>query len=326
MNSSVRRILCTLCLTLVTCLAGLRGASAQEGTPSPSIGRPPTVGGAKVGTPATYVDSEGIEHGEVAVTEIIDPFTEFGEGYDPAEGTRYVVLYASFEATGKATFDANPNDLLVRDSDGYLWSPASVNRGSEPAMPDAQSQTLAVGNKISGAVGFIVPKDAELSEIFYQPESGHLILLVDVAGDARESVALGSEVTYVDAENVEHGVVSATEITDPFTDYPEGYEPAEGTRYVVLIVSFESSGKASFDADPYDLLLRDENGFLWASASVNRGPEPAMPDAQSQTLAPGNKISGAIGFIVPADVAITQIYYQPESGHLILLADSLPST
>jgi hypothetical protein len=315
-----RLLVSVFALLLIIGPAWIGSASAQDATPS-SSGRPPAAGAAELGTAVTYIDQEGVEHGEVAVTEIFDPFTDYDEGYEPAEGTRYVVLHVSFEATGEASFDADPNDLLLRDSDGYLWSPASVNRGSEPAMPDAQSQTMAVGNKISGAVGFNVPEDAEISEIYYQPESGHLILLADLAGADRVPAAIGDEVTYVDAEGAERGIVSVMEVTDPFTDYPEGYEPTEGGRYVVIAVSFEATGSGSFEADPYDFLLRDENGFLWAPASVNRGPEPAMPDAQSQTLAPGNKISGAIGFVVPADSAIEQVFYQPESGHLILLAE-----
>jgi len=314
-----RLSLCILFLTIGLGPAWSSVAVAQEATPSSGGVRPPGSGGPEVGTAVTYVNAEGVEQGIVTVTEVIDPFTDFGEGYEPAEGARYVVLYVSFEATGKKSFEADPYDLLLRDTAGFLWSTASVNRGSEPDVPDAQSQTLASGNRISGAVGFLIPEDAPLSEIFYQPESGHLILLADL--DDAEPPAVGAEVTYIDAENVEHGVVSVLEVVDPFTDFAEGYDPAEGTRYVVISVSFEATGEASFDANPNDLVLRDANGFLWSTASVNRGSEPDMPDAQSQTLATGNKISGAVGFIVPADVALAGIYYQPESGHLILLAD-----
>jgi hypothetical protein len=274
-----------------------------------------------VGTAVTYVDVEGVEHGVVTVTEVIDPFTDFDEGYEPAEGARYVVIYVSFEATGEKSFEADPYDLLLRDTEGFLWSPASVNRGSEPEVPDAQSQTLASGNRISGAVGFVIPEDAPLAEVFYQPESGHVILLADIAEDAADAPVVGTEVTYVDAENVERGVVTVLEVVDPFTDFPEGYEPAADTRYVVVSLSFDATGEGSFDADPNDLVVRDADGFLWSTASVNRGSEPDMPDAQSQTLASGNKISGAIGFIVPADTPLAQIYYQPESGRLILLAE-----
>jgi hypothetical protein len=295
-------------------------ALAQDATPSSGGVRPPGAETTAVGTAVTYVDAEGVEHGVVTVTEVIDPFTDFDEGYEPTDGARYVVIYVSFEATGDKSFEADPYDLLLRDTEGFLWSIASVNRGSEPEVPDAQSQTLASGNKISGAVGFVIPEAAQLAEVFYQPESGHVILLADLE-DAADAPVVGTEVTYVDAENVERGVVAVLEVVDPFTDFPEGYEPEAGTRYVVVSLSFEATGEGSFDADPNDLVVRDADGFLWSTASVNRGSEPDMPDAQSQTLASGNKISGAIGFIVPADTPLTQIYYQPESGRLILLAE-----
>lgn len=320
MRSTGRLWICLLMLMAALSPGWIATAGAQDATPEADDSRSAAgASAAEVGTSVTYVDAEGVERGAVTVLEVVDPFTDYDEAYPPADGTRFVLLNVSFEATGDGTFDADPYDILVRDADGYLWSWATVYRPSEPAIPDAQGQTLASGNRISGAITFIVPEDTPLAQIFYQPESGLLILLADLQEDAAPGV--GDEVTYTDAEGTEHGIVSVMEVIDPFTDFDEGYEPEEGARYVVIHISFEATGEGPFAADPGDLLIRDGDGYLWSWASVNRGAEPSMPEAQSQNMSPGNKISGAVGFIVPEDTPLAQIYYQPESGHLILLAD-----
>ena len=70
---------------------------------------------------------------------------------------------------------------MARDTDGTLWAPASVPRGDNPDIPDLESQKLAPGNKISGAVGFIVPTSTPLAQIYFQPQSSQLLLLVDLS-------------------------------------------------------------------------------------------------------------------------------------------------
>jgi hypothetical protein len=123
------------------------------------------------------VTVEGAE-GIVIVSDLEDPFEGLPEGAVPAEDARYLIMSVSFEATGDQPFDAAPSQLLLRDTDGFLWAYTSVPR-EDATMPELQSQTLSPGNRISGIVGFQIPEDAELAELFWQPESGRLIRLVD---------------------------------------------------------------------------------------------------------------------------------------------------
>ncbi|MBA3416540.1 MAG: DUF4352 domain-containing protein [Chloroflexia bacterium] len=271
-----------------------------------------------VGTDVPYVDAEGVEHGLVTVTEVADPFTDFNPDQPPEAGRRYVLLTVAFEAAADQPFEADPYDLHFQDTDGYLWSLTSVPRPADVVIPELQSQTMAPGNRVSGVVGFVVPEDAELDQIFYQPESGRLILLADLLPGAGPT--LGDEIAYSDAEGGE-ALVSVTEVADPFTEFNPDYPPEAGSRYVLLTVSFENAGQLPFDADPYDLLVRDADGFLWSLSSVQRPADVVMPEVQSQTMAPGNRVSGVVGFVVPEDADLTGVHFQPESGRLVLLAD-----
>ncbi len=266
------------------------------------------------GEPVVVTSVEGDELGTVALEAVEDPFEGFMEGYEPEEGARFVMLTVAFEATGEATFDAYPYGFVLRDADGLHWSSTTIYR-EEAIPPDLQPQTLSPGNRISGVVGFQVPEDSEVTDVYYQPESSrliHVLALQEVAGPA-----LGDEVAYTSfqTEGAE-GIVMVEDLDDPFEDLAEGYEPVEDSRYVVMTVSFESTGGGVLDADPYDLLLRDTDGFLWSFTSVPR-EEGSLPELQSQLMSPGNRISGTVGFQVPEHSELAELYWQPESGHLV---------
>lgn len=312
-------------LAVVVLVLGLAGG---VWAPAPAQDAPPPAGDALVGerpvvgSAVRYVNAEGEEQGIVTVEEVQGSFADFPADDPPAPGARYAVLIIAFEATGEAPFAVDPSDLLLQDADGFLLDPDRVPRGEDVAMPDLESQHLAPGNRISGAVGFVVPANATVAQIYYQPESGQLILLADLQPGAERPV-LGSAVRYIDGEGVERGSVTVQEAQDPFKNFATDDAPDRGTRYVILIVVFEATGEASFATDPADLVLQDADGFLWGETRVPRETEDAIPNLESQRLASGNRISGAVGFVVPASAQLTRIFYQPESGHLILLADLL---
>ena len=230
-------------------------------------------------------------------------------------------MRVAFEATGESIFEANPNSLLLRDSQGFLWGPTSVSR-QDTSLPDLQSQSLASGNRVSGAVTFSVPERAELVEVLYQPESGRLISLVELQDDMEPVPELGDEVAYESFEAQDSAaVITVMELEDPFEHYAEGYSPGEDTRYVAVTMAFEATGETVFDAQPNEILLRDSEGFVWTSTNIVRGEDLVQPNLEAQPLAPGNIISGVVGFQVPEDAELDRVLYQPESGRLIVLAD-----
>jgi hypothetical protein len=307
----VSRILPVVGLFLVLAGGPALAVDAQEATP---------VVAPVVGDDVIITDVEGNELGLITIEDVEDDFDGYAEGAEPAEDARYVLVTIAFEATGEEPFEANPSGLVLRDIDGFHWVTYSIAR-EEDSPPQLQSQTLSPGNRISGVVGFQAPEDAELTHIYYQPEGSRLIELAVLDEEFEPGPALGEEVPYasVEVEGAE-GIVTVADAEDPFEDFAEGYEPAEDARFVLLTVAFESTGDQPFDADPYDLLLRDSDGFLWAWSSVPRADD-TVPELQSQTLSAGNRVSGVVGFQVPEDAELAQLFWQPESGRLVLLAD-----
>jgi hypothetical protein len=68
--------------------------------------------------------------------------------------------------------------------------------------------------------------------------------------------------------------------------------------------------------------VRDADGYLWRQTGDPRASEDVViPELQSQKMAPGNRISGTIYFVVPTDRALSGVFYQPTGNRLIQLAD-----
>lgn len=273
--------------------------------------------GQGIGTPIPYTDTDGITHGTVTVKQMEDPFTGFEPSSPPADGMRYVELQVVFEAADDQTFDAEPYQIALQDTQGFTWAPGYVPRPADAPIPDFQGQTMSPGNRISGMIGFVVPDAAVIDHILYIPTSSRQIVLTDLVPGG--GPAAGTAVTYTDAKGSTASIV--TTIADPFTGFDPNYPPADGKRYVLLTTVFENTGALPFVANPYHVAIRDADGNLYQSANVPRSPDALPPLLESQTLSPGDRISGAIGFVVPAAATLAQVQYAPESSRFVQLVD-----
>jgi hypothetical protein len=302
----LRRAAALILITLLVALGGVSATTAQDGQPS-------------VGTPVSYVDPEGIIRGDITVRELTDPFTDHDPAAPPAEGRRYVGLIATFQAALDQTLDAQPNGILLQDTDGNLYSYTYVTRPPDPVMPDLQAQTLAPDNRISGALFYDVPSEATLDRVVYQPSYDRLMELADLGGGA--GPAAGEPITYAWADG--SSATLTTAVLDPFTGNDPAYPPTEGTRFVVIQPVFENTGELPYYADPYDLALRDANGYMYGPSSVYQPQGAAIPFLETQTMSPGDRVSGYIGYAVPVDAQLESVIYYPESSRMVTVADLL---
>ena len=110
-----RRVPALILIALLVALGGASVTTAQDGPPA-------------VGTPITYVDPDGIIRGEVTVRELVDPFTGHEPSAPPPAGMRYVYLIATFQAAIDQTLEAQPWQVVLQDSDGFLYGSQYVPR------------------------------------------------------------------------------------------------------------------------------------------------------------------------------------------------------
>ena len=110
-----------------------------------------------------------------------------------------------------------------------------------------------------------------------------------------------------------------TEVIDPFTDFDPAYPPEEGGRYVAVNVAFDADAGNRFEIAPYTIVLQDDAGFLWTQASMPLAEDALVPELSGQTLGPGSRVTGVVGFQIPEGREPARVLYQPESSRVIPL-------
>jgi hypothetical protein len=139
------------------------------------------------------------------------------------------------------------------------------------------------------------------------------------------SPALGQDeaapIPYLDAEGNQLGTVLVRAVEDPFTGFDPGSPPADDQRYALLTVTFEAAEDQSFATDPYQVQLLDANGYLHYPSWVPRPADATVPDLQSQQLAPFDRVSGVIPYVLPADVPLVRIVYRGDGSRFMTLAE-----
>jgi len=149
---------------------------------------------------------------------------------------------------------------------------------------------------------------------------GALLLLVAAVGPAAGQDE-AAPVPYLDAQGNQLGTILIREFADPFTEFDPASPPAEGQRYAMLTMTFEAAEDQSFPTDPYQVQLLDSNGYLHYMTWVPRPPDATVPDLQSQNLAPFDRVSGVIPYVLPADASIVRIVYRGDGSRLMTLSD-----
>jgi hypothetical protein len=314
----MRRVASIVGTLFVIALLGPPAAIAQDASPAAS--QPAAATPAPQATGVPYIDSTGVNHGTITIRAIEDPFTAFDPCCPPAEGNRFVLLLTAFQAADDQQFFADPYAVLLQDHNGYLVRPVTVSRPQPVTVPDFQQQTLAPGDRVSGAIGYSIPSTSRIASILYTPEYNRFIPLQSTG--SAEPRAVGEPVDAVDGAGVVHGTVTLKQFEDPFTGFDPTSPPPEGTRYVMLSTVFEAAEDQALWADPAGIVLQDTNGYLLSPTGIRRPPENVVPDLQAQTLAPGDRVSGYVGYVVPTGSQIANVLWSPEAGRLVTLANA----
>jgi len=269
-----------------------------------------------VGTAVPYVDADGINHGTVTIKEVDDPFTGFDPSQPAEAGSRYVEMIAVFESSDDQSFDAEPYYIVVRTTDGHLYSPGYVPRPSDAKYPVLQGQTMAPGNKISGALDYVLPADAKIADVWFVPTGDRYIQLA--ALDESAWPAVGNPFAFVDDDgssaNVTVTQVDAATVADPNQPAPDGQ------RYAAINAVFENKGDRPYDESPSYLYLLDTSGTVYYPGYLPLPSESSVALLDGQTLNVGDRVSGLIGYTIPTAAEIAAIVYVPRGDRQVTVA------
>jgi hypothetical protein len=149
-----------------------------------------------------------------------------------------------------------------------------------------------------------------------------LVFVCAVGGAIRASAqaSAAAPVPVTDDEGTTIGSITVTEVADPFTSFKPGNEPETGSRYVALTVAVDANAGKRFDFEPSTIVLQDDQGFLWNRTGLSLPNDALVPELSSQTLAPGSRVTGLVGFTLPEGRKPAQVFYQPKGSRLVTLA------
>lgn len=128
-------------------------------------------------------------------------------------------------------------------------------------------------------------------------------------------------VTYLDEAGTPLGTILIRGFADPYTEHDPASPPGEGLRYALLTLSFEAAEDQAFPTDPYQVQLLDAAGYVHYPQWVPRPPDSVVPDLQSQTLAPFDRISGVVPYVLPEQAQIVSIIYRGDGRRLMTIAE-----
>lgn len=145
--------------------------------PNDSLAQQATPG---MGTGFPYLELDGDEIGAVTVLDVVDPFDDFSEFFDPDEGVRYIMVEIEVQSI-EDDIEVAPYDFALLTADGFLYRPSYISRPEGGGGPlDLDNIELEEGEETSGAVFFAVPEDAELGHLTWAPEFDRLLLLLNL--------------------------------------------------------------------------------------------------------------------------------------------------
>lgn len=154
-------------------------AAAQIATPQ----APPaeTAPSAPVGETVSYISESGSEIATLTVVQMVRPWNEFDEFYEPKAGTEYIAFEIEITHLGRrGDLVAQTYDFRLQDRDGFLLSPAWVDAADQADLsPTSDEIDLAPEETGSIVVAFQVIEDIELSHLFWLPEYDRMITLYD---------------------------------------------------------------------------------------------------------------------------------------------------
>lgn len=141
------------------------------------------------------------------------------------------------------------------------------------------------------------------------------------AGTGGSDPAVGEPVSYLRPDGSERARLTVVRVIDPFVATGLPATPVAGFRMVAVELVVENTGTEPLAIAPFDLLLQDDRGFLCAQLPLpfsGAGPTTGPGAAQ---VPPGERLTGRVIFQVAALARPVHLFYAPEPGRLVTLAD-----
>ena len=155
--------------------------AAQAPTSTPGTEEDAT---ADIGATISYISESGSEIATLKVVQVVRPWDEYDEFYEPQTGTEYVAFEIEITHLGRrGELVVRGFDFRLQDVDGFLLSQAWTNAadGSE-LVPTEDDLAIASGDTETIVVVFQVIEGIDLSNLYWLPDYDRMITLADLTG------------------------------------------------------------------------------------------------------------------------------------------------
>lgn len=272
----------------------------------------------EVGDTVTINDVDGNEVGLVTLEDLVDPFEDFDQ--DPEPGLRFISLELTIENTGDDPLTITPQNIGVVDDSGLIYVDVDINRTD--SIESIEAMDLEAGEEITGGLEIGLPEESTITQIIWLVGTGQLPTLYRDL----EPVAEGDEVSLNNADYEEEAIFIAEEVVDEYDDLNEDVVLNDGFKFVGVTVTIENTGEEDFVPEPAMIFLATTDGIFWAQdPSLVRSDDAIdeVDDLTDDPIAPGDSVTGFIGFGTPDTAEIDYVFYLPsDSTRLIHLYDA----
>lgn len=134
-------------------------------------------------TPATWSDDRGNEVATIEVTNLTDDWQDHDPNRAADRGSRYVAVSFTITNISDASFEVNPYNLSLVDTEGTNNSTSSVRAAEDgETVLFSDRQDLAPGESVEGTIVFQLFSGIDPVGMIWQPEYGILNVVVLVEG------------------------------------------------------------------------------------------------------------------------------------------------
>ena len=307
-----------LVLSLGTATATLAQDDATPGAGTPAAGSSdvPTVGDA-----VPVYDTDTLDAiAEITVEEITDPFEDYGQYSEPEDGTRIVAVEFTIEnLVQNDSLDAPIYDLSLQTTQGLLYRSTYVGLDDDTDITELENDDILGGESATGTLFYVLAEDDEIGG-FYFTAFGSFTLLADVSGSS--SPAVGETVTAYNESGDELAAVTVTDYVDPFEDYDRFSEPEDGSRIVAITVEVENLvTNDGLDFERNGFSLQTTEGLLVGYAFVTPDEDSGIEEFEDTRIGGGDTAEGTIFFVLPEDLEVSGIIFQPDTGIVVNIGD-----
>ena len=273
----------------------------------------------EIGETVVGNDIDGNEVGTATIDDIVDPFEDADQS--PQRGLRF--LSVSSPSRTPATTRSPSSRRTLASSTIAASSTSTIPKSpAQTARNNSTTTDLEPGDSISGSLEVGFPEDSAIAQIIWLVGTGQLPILLDNL----DPVALGDPVTLFTTDYTEEAVITTEDVVDNFDDVTTNADPGRGNNFVGVTVTIENVGDNPLTPAPGSVFLTTSDGIFWAPLADDeiersRAAARRTPYLTDEPIDPGDSVTSFIGYAVPEDLDVHNVFYLPDSARLIRIYD-----